>query len=79
VNIGSRQQGRLRGVNVLDVGYDPGAIEAAIRRAIDDDDFRRQCREGPNPYGAGDAGRRVAEVLATVPLDARLLQKKMAY
>ena len=79
INIGSRQQGRLRGVNLLDVGYNAGAIESAIRRALDDPDFIRQCRDGENPYGAGDAGRRIADVLAAVPLDARLLQKKLTY
>src|SRR6476620_7317951 len=33
VNIGSRQQGRLRATNVLDVPYDAQAIEAALRRS----------------------------------------------
>lgn len=79
VNIGSRQRGRLRADNVLDVEYDGDAIERALRRSIEDDDFKRLCRECANPYGAGDAGRRIADVLAAVPLDATLLQKKMTY
>ena len=79
VNIGPRQRGRLRGDNVLDVPYDAAAIEAAVRRCVDDEGFRARCREGRDPYGAGDAGRRVAEVLATTPVDRTLLQKKMTY
>lgn len=79
VNIGPRQRGRLRGDNVLDVPYDAVAVAAAIRRCVEDDDFRRQCRHGHNPYGAGNAGRQVANVLATIPLDAALVQKKMTY
>jgi UDP-N-acetylglucosamine 2-epimerase (non-hydrolysing)/GDP/UDP-N,N'-diacetylbacillosamine 2-epimerase (hydrolysing) len=79
VNIGSRQQGRLRGLNVIDVGYSADAIAAAIRTAATDRAFIERCRTGENPYGAGDAGRRIADVLADVPLDARLLQKKMTY
>lgn len=79
VNIGSRQQGRLRAENVIDAPYDAEAIHAACRRAIDDDDFRARCQRCDNPYGKGDAGARVAEVLATVALDARLLQKRMTY
>jgi UDP-N-acetylglucosamine 2-epimerase (non-hydrolysing)/GDP/UDP-N,N'-diacetylbacillosamine 2-epimerase (hydrolysing) len=79
VNIGFRQQGRLRGDNVLDVPYDAQAIEDAVISSIEDADFRRRCREGLNPYGAGDAGKRIADVLATIDLSARLLQKRMTY
>jgi UDP-hydrolysing UDP-N-acetyl-D-glucosamine 2-epimerase len=79
VNIGTRQQGRLRGSNVLDVGYDATAITRAIRRCVSDDGYRALCRTAANPYGAGDAGPRIVEVLATIPIDARLLQKKMTY
>ena len=79
VNIGSRQQGRLRGENVLDAGYDEAAIYAAIVRCITDAGFRQQCATGANPYGAGNAGPSIAEALATIPLDTRLLQKKMTY
>jgi UDP-hydrolysing UDP-N-acetyl-D-glucosamine 2-epimerase len=79
VNIGSRQQGRLRANNVLDTDYNEEHILAAIHRSISDDAFRFQCRTCKNPYGAGNAGPKIAEVLATIPLDARLLQKKMTY
>lgn len=79
VNIGARQRGRLRSANVVDVGYDAGEITAAIRRSVCDVEFRALCRTCENPYGEGDAGRRIAETLATVPLNAALLQKKMTY
>lgn len=77
VNIGSRQNGRLRGDNVLDTGYDTVAIAAALRRALFDDGFRHQAKTGVNPYWRGGAGKRVAEVLATVPMDQKLLRKQM--
>jgi UDP-N-acetylglucosamine 2-epimerase (non-hydrolysing)/GDP/UDP-N,N'-diacetylbacillosamine 2-epimerase (hydrolysing) len=77
VNIGSRQLGRLRAENVIDADYDAAAIEAAVRTCLFDDMFRAACRTIVNPYGLGDAGRKVAEVLATVPLDGALLRKGM--
>jgi UDP-N-acetylglucosamine 2-epimerase (non-hydrolysing)/GDP/UDP-N,N'-diacetylbacillosamine 2-epimerase (hydrolysing) len=77
VNIGSRQDGRLRGDNVLDVGYDCRAIAAAISRCLFDDAFRARCAQGPNPYFLGGAGVKIAQVLATVPLDQALLRKRM--
>jgi UDP-N-acetylglucosamine 2-epimerase (non-hydrolysing)/GDP/UDP-N,N'-diacetylbacillosamine 2-epimerase (hydrolysing) len=79
VNVGSRQQGRLRADNVLDVPYDASEIAAAIQRCIEDEDFRHQCQNCQNPYGTGNAGPRIADVLATISIDARLLQKKMTY
>ena len=79
VNIGSRQQGRLRADNVLDVPYETGAILSAIRSCAADTAFRDRCHACANPYGAGNAGPRIAEVLATIPLDANLLRKKMTY
>jgi UDP-N-acetylglucosamine 2-epimerase (non-hydrolysing)/GDP/UDP-N,N'-diacetylbacillosamine 2-epimerase (hydrolysing) len=77
INIGSRQDGRLRGSNVLDVGYAAVEIAAAVKRGLFDDQFRRECSQTDNPYYLGDAGPKVAEVLARVPLDAALLRKKM--
>jgi UDP-N-acetylglucosamine 2-epimerase (non-hydrolysing)/GDP/UDP-N,N'-diacetylbacillosamine 2-epimerase (hydrolysing) len=77
VNIGSRQDGRLRGANVLDVDYDSERIRAAIAQGLKDEAFREKCRRTDNPYHLGNAGRKIAEVLASVPLDERLLRKRM--
>lgn len=77
VNIGSRQDGRLRGDNVIDAGYDAAAISAAVRRCLFDDGFRALCRTAPNPYWLGDAGPKIANVLAEVPLDQALIRKRM--
>ena len=79
VNIGSRQRGRLRANNVLDVDYDRDEIIAAIKKAVWDQDLRTQCRECDNPYGEGNAGARIAEILATTEIGPELLQKKMTY
>jgi UDP-hydrolysing UDP-N-acetyl-D-glucosamine 2-epimerase len=71
VNIGTRQAGRERGRNVVDVTYDRKAIGAAIAH---------QMERGRLPsdviYGDGNAGKRVAELLATEPLS---IEKRLAY
>jgi UDP-N-acetylglucosamine 2-epimerase (non-hydrolysing)/GDP/UDP-N,N'-diacetylbacillosamine 2-epimerase (hydrolysing) len=77
VNIGSRQQGRLRAGNVIDAGYDVGEIEAAARRCLFDDSFRAKCGGVDNPYGTGDAGKKIADVLAKVDLGPGILRKAM--
>ncbi|MEC5382422.1 UDP-N-acetylglucosamine 2-epimerase [Aurantimonas sp. C2-6-R+9] len=77
VNIGSRQDGRLRGENVLDAPYDADAIVAATRRCLDDEGLRERCRTGDNPYYLGGAGEKIARILAETPTGQDLLRKRM--
>ena len=77
VNIGSRQEGRLRGDNVIDTEYDAGQIVAAVNRCLHDEAFIDSARTTTNPYYLGDAGKKMSEVLAGVPLDQALIRKKM--
>ncbi len=79
IDIGPRQQGRLRADNVIHTGYDAAEIKQAISRCLHDQAFQERVRTCPNPYGAGNAGRRIADVLATTPLSTRLIQKQMTY
>jgi UDP-hydrolysing UDP-N-acetyl-D-glucosamine 2-epimerase len=74
VNIGTRQDGRLRARNVIDCGYDVGDIVRALRRALSPA-FRRSLRGLKNPYGDGRAAERIVKRLESVPLDDRLLRK----
>lgn len=77
VNIGSRQDGRLRGANVIDAGYDSDSILNAVHHSLFDEHFREICRHAENPYWLGDAGPKIAEALARVDLDQKLIRKKM--
>ena len=79
VNIGSRQKGRLRARNVLDVGYESTEIFLACQKALHDKEFRALCSAVENPYGAGDSGKRIASVLSTIDIDSALTQKKITY
>lgn len=74
VNIGSRQSGRIRAANVIDVGYGRGEIQNAIRKAVSLA-FREALRDLQNPYGDGHAAERIVDCLKTVELDERLLAK----
>ncbi len=77
VNIGSRQEGRLRGDNVITTDYDTGQIFDAVNRCLHDATFRDTARNTANPYYLGDAGKKISEVLAGVPLNQTLIRKKM--
>ena len=71
VNIGTRQQGRERGANVIDVDHDRAEIAAAIREHI-----RRGKAEPDHLYGNGRAGARIADCLAEAPLT---IEKRLTY
>lgn len=75
VNVGTRQGGRVRGTNVIDVGYDVEEIRAALRRAADPT-FRATVQAAPNPYDAGGAATIILEHLRGVELGMGLLMKR---
>jgi GDP/UDP-N,N'-diacetylbacillosamine 2-epimerase (hydrolysing) len=79
VNIGTRQEGRLRAGNVLDVPYDQEAIRSAVACALGDEAFRKRAREARNPYGDGHAGERITAILAALELGPGLLDKRITY
>jgi UDP-hydrolysing UDP-N-acetyl-D-glucosamine 2-epimerase len=71
VNVGSRQQGRERGANVIDVPHARAAIADAIREHV-----RRGRAPRDHLYGDGRAGTRIAECLATAALT---VEKRLTY
>lgn len=76
VNIGTRQRGRERGSNVINVGYNKDEIKSAIIKALYDEDFKKMIKGSKNPYGDGNAGERIADILSKIKIDDDLLQKR---
>jgi len=71
VNIGSRQEGRERGKNVLDVDYDANKIKEAIVKQLEHGPYE------PNYiYGDGKAGPKIAKIIKDFNFN---IQKKIAY
>lgn len=71
VNIGSRQAGRDRGANVMDVDYNKEQIKEAILTQI-----KNGHQQKDSIYGDGTAGKKIADLLASVPLQ---FDKKLMY
>ena len=71
VNVGTRQQGREHGPNVVHVGYHAAEIEAAARRQIAHGRYERSML-----FGDGFAGKRIADILASAEIS---IQKRLAY
>jgi len=77
VNIGTRQRGRERALNVIDTGYERDAIRNGIERALFDENFRKAIQEKINPYGNGKASERIPTILTTIDINKNLLTKMM--
>lgn len=63
VNIGTRQQGRERPKNVIDVGYKKEEIIKGLKKALYDKKFLAIVRRVKNPYGDGRAAERIVKIL----------------
>jgi UDP-hydrolysing UDP-N-acetyl-D-glucosamine 2-epimerase len=75
VNVGTRQDGRLRARNVIDVNCSRQEISRGIAEATSPH-FRLSLQGLVNPYGAGNASRTITERLLTVGLGDKLIRKK---
>ena len=71
VNIGTRQRGRDRARNVIDVPHNAEAIYRAIERQVAHGRYPRSLM-----FGDGSSGKRIADILATATLR---LEKSLSY
>ena len=79
VNIGNRQKGRMHAENVQFVEHDAERICLAVKKALFDKDYRDFVAQCESPYGDGQSSQRIADILATIAIDEKLLIKDMTY
>lgn len=70
VNIGDRQKGRPQADSIINCRPVAAEIERAVQEAL-----RRDCRGIQNPYGDGDASRRILAEIKRVSMPRALLKK----
>lgn len=79
VNVGTRQLGRQHGDNVINVGHNRGEIKKAIQKSLYDKKYLSELKKIKNPWGDGETGPRIAEVLENLKIDSKLLAKQITY
>lgn len=72
VNIGSRQTGREQSLNITNVEHDKEKIVLAIKKQLEHPGYAVEM-----VYGEGNAGEKIAEIVATV--DCSKIQKRLSY
>ena len=75
VNIGSRQDGRVRAANVIDVGHSREEILVGIQKALTSQ-FRYRLRHIDNPYVQANAAQTITKRLLDIELGPKLIKKK---
>jgi len=78
VDVGIRQQGRERPMNVINAAPNVESIVAAIRDARSPQ-FRQSLEGMVNPYGDGHASERIVRVLTDAPPSKELLLKRQSH
>lgn len=76
VNIGDRQQGRLKAESVIDCEPEENSIAAAIKMALSAR-FKEKIQNVRNPYGEGNPSKELVSVLKNAKLEGIL--KKQFY
>jgi len=79
VNIGRRQNMRVKGNNVIDCNFNIESITEATRKALSTE-FRiyleNNCK---NPYGDGKSSKRILKILSNIKVNDTLLTKTLTY
>lgn len=74
INVGDRQQGRIKADSVIDCAPTLSEIKGAIKKALSPE-FRNALKTMENPYGAKNPSERIISVIKNVALD-NLLKKR---
>ena len=76
INIGTRQNGRLRALNVIDVKNNKKEINRAILKCMNNKLFLKKLKKINNPYGDGKASKRIISILKKIDIRDISIQKK---
>ncbi len=76
INIGTRQNRRLRPENVFDVDHNEEEIIAAIKKSIE---FKNRKIKVKNPYGDGKSSERIVSLIKKIDLSNKIIQKTITY
>lgn len=79
INIGSRQQGRTRSANIIDIEPEKNKILTAIHYALQNKEFQRKVQTCTNQFGTGFAAKKMIKILKEIPLNEKLIQKQITY
>ena len=79
INIGRRQNKRLRAKNVIDIKYlNKKNLRIAINK-INSKSFRNMLKKLKNPYGDGFSSKKILQEILNKKINEKLLYKELNY
>jgi|TARA_B110000858_G_C17807829_1_gene478998 GDP/UDP-N,N'-diacetylbacillosamine 2-epimerase (hydrolysing) len=78
INIGSRQSGRYKPINVINVNYNKKEIENALKK-VKSQIFYKKIKNIKNPYGDGKSALKIIQIIKKLNLKNFNTQKKLTY
>ena len=79
INIGSRQNKRLRSKNIIDVDYDENKIFNYLQRLNNKIFYNRLIKNLKNPYYKPNTSFQILKILKKISLKKTILQKTISY
>jgi GDP/UDP-N,N'-diacetylbacillosamine 2-epimerase (hydrolysing) len=79
VNIGDRQKNRECVQSVIHVSCRKREIIKAIKKGLDDEEFKKEIKRYKNPYEGRETSNKIVRILTELKLNRILLQKKITY
>ena len=77
INLGMRQNGRVRDMNVINSKYEEAEIKIAIQKALSDS-FNKKLKNN-YIFGKGNASEKIFNIIKNIQIDKKLIMKKMTY
>lgn len=74
VNIGKRQEGRVKSESVIDCDFDTDHIYKAIHKSTSDE-FKKMLSQCNNPYDYGDSAQKIVSILEAFQPPKHLMKK----
>lgn len=78
VNIGDRQNGRIRHESVIDTNYSVESINKGIQKALSKY-FKDSLKEMPFKFGDGHAAEKMVEIIKKIKVDQNFVRKRLEF
>lgn len=78
INIGTRQNGKLKPANVIDVNYSKKKILNGIKKA-QSNKFKKKLKNLKNPYESNVSLNKIVDLIAKIKINDKLLRKKFIH
>ena len=79
INIGTRQNGRLRSKNIIDVNYSKEEIFNSLKKLNNKRFYNKLINNLKNPYYYPNTSSKILKILKKISIEKKVLQKRITY